>query len=73
MEEIKYFGKSPREIAEQYFNKSYLINEGRTEQEIEALYEGFVEGLEYLYPTYHDMEWLVNLLKKHYEQSKSKD
>lgn len=69
MEEIKYFGKSPREIAEKYFDRANLIKEGRTEREIEALYDGFVEGLTYLYPTYHNLELLVELLT----QSKSKD
>lgn len=53
MAEIKYFGKSPREIAEQYFDKENLINEGRTEKEIEALYDGFVEGLTYIYPMFN--------------------
>lgn len=64
MAEVKYFGKSPREIAEKYFDKANLIKEGRTEQEIEALYDGFVEGLTYIYPMYHNSELLVELLKQ---------
>ena len=47
-EEIKFLGKTPREIAERYFNKSY---EGKERYDI--LVEGFIEGFNYLFPHYH--------------------
>ena len=37
-EEIKFLGKTPKEIAERYFNKSY---EGKERYDI--LVEGFIE------------------------------
>lgn len=46
-EEIKFLGKTPREIAERYFNKSY---EGKERYDI--LVEGFIEGFNYLFPHY---------------------
>ena len=46
--EIKFLGKTPREIAERYFNKSY---EGKERYDI--LVEGFIEGFNYLFPHYH--------------------
>lgn len=61
MAEIKYFDKTPREIAEQYFDRANLIKEGRTEQEIEALYEGFVEGLTYIYPMFSLNQLIVEV------------
>lgn len=47
-EEIKFLGRTPREIAERYFNKSY---EGKERYDI--LVEGFIEGFNYLFPHYH--------------------
>ena len=47
-EEIKFLGKTPKEIAERYFNKSY---EGKERYDI--LVEGFIEGFNYLFPHYH--------------------
>lgn len=47
-EEIKFLGKTPREIAERYFNKSY---EGKERYDI--LVEGFIEGFNYLFPHYY--------------------
>ena len=47
-EEIKFLGKTPREIAERYFNKSY---EGKERYDI--LVEGFIQGFNYLFPHYH--------------------
>ena len=46
-EEIKFLGRTPREIAERYFNKSY---EGKERYDI--LVEGFIEGFNYLFPHY---------------------
>lgn len=46
-EEIKFLGKTPKEIAERYFNKSY---EGKERYDI--LVEGFIEGFNYLFPHY---------------------
>ena len=46
-EEIKFLGKTPREIAERYFNKSY---EGKERYDI--LVECFIEGFNYLFPHY---------------------
>ena len=46
-EEIKFLGRTPKEIAERYFNKSY---EGKERYDI--LVEGFIEGFNYLFPHY---------------------
>lgn len=37
-EEIKFLGKTPREIAERYFNKSY-----EDKERYDILVEGFIE------------------------------
>ena len=60
-EEIKFLGKTPREIAERYFNKSY---EGKERYDI--LVEGFIEGFNYLFPHYD----IANTLVETYEQIK---
>lgn len=60
-EEIKFLGKTPREIAERYFNKSY---EGKERYDI--LVEGFIEGFNYLFPHYD----IANTLVETFEQIK---
>ena len=60
-EEIKFLGKTPKEIAERYFNKSY---EGKERYDI--LVEGFIEGFNYLFPHYD----IANTLVETYEQIK---
>ena len=58
-EEIKFLGKTPREIAERYFNKSY---EGKERYDI--LVEGFIEGFSYLFPHYDIANTLVATLER---------
>lgn len=58
-EEIKFLGKTPREIAERYFNKSY---EGKERYDI--LVEGFIEGFNYLFPYYDIANTLVETLER---------
>ena len=60
-EEIKFLGKTPREIAERYFNKSY---EGKERYDI--LVEGVIEGFNYLFPHYD----IANNLVETYERIK---
>ena len=60
-EEIKFLGKTPKEIAERYFNKSY---EGKERYDI--LVEGFIEGFNYLFPHYD----IANNLVETYERIK---
>ena len=60
-EEIKFLGKTPREIAERYFNKSY---EGKERYDI--LVEGFIEGFNYLFHHYD----IANNLVETYERIK---
>ena len=60
-EEIKFLGKTPKEIAERYFNKSY---EGKERYDI--LVEGFIEGFNYLFPQYD----IANNLVETYERIK---
>ena len=60
-EEIKFLGKTPKEIAECYFNKSY---EGKERYDI--LVEGFIEGFNYLFPHYD----IANNLVETYERIK---
>ena len=58
-EEIKFLGKTPREIAERYFNKSY---EGKERYDI--LVEGFIEGFNYLFPHYDIANTLVETFER---------
>ena len=58
-EEIKFLGKTPREIAERYFNKSY---EGKERYDI--LVEGFIEGFNYLFPQYDIANTLAETLER---------
>lgn len=58
-EEIKFLGKTPREIAERYFNKSY---EGKERYDI--LVEGFIEGFNYLFPYYNIANTLVETFER---------
>ena len=58
-EEIKFLGRTPREIAERYFNKSY---EGKERYDI--LVEGFIEGFNYLFPHYDIANTLVATLER---------
>ena len=58
-EEIKFLGKTPKEIAERYFNKSY---EGKERYDI--LVEGFIDGFNYLFPHYDIANTLVETLKR---------
>lgn len=58
-EEIKFLGKTPREIAERYFNKSY---EGKERYDI--LVEGFIEGFNYLFPYYDIANTLAETLER---------
>lgn len=58
-EEIKFLGKTPREIAERYFNKSY---EGKERYDI--LVEGFIEGFNYLFPHYYIANTLAETLER---------
>ena len=60
-EEIKFLDKTPKEIAERYFNKSY---EGKERYDI--LVEGFIEGFNYLFPHYD----IANTLVETYERIK---
>ena len=60
-EEIKFLGKTLKEIAERYFNKSY---EGKERYDI--LVEGFIEGFNYLFPHYD----IANNLVETYERIK---
>lgn len=62
---IQYFGKTPKEIAEKYFNYTYLRNCNYSEDEISSLEEGFIEGLEYLYPHVEALE-MMNKAQKMY-------
>lgn len=58
-EEIKFLGKTPREIAERYFNKSY---EGKERYDI--LVEGFIERFNYLFPHYDIANTLVETFER---------
>ena len=58
-EEIKFLGKTPKEIAERYFNKSY---EGKERYDI--LVEGFIEGFNYLFPHYYIANTLAETLER---------
>lgn len=58
-EEIKFLCKTPREIAERYFNKSY---EGKERYDI--LVEGFIEGFNYLFPHYDIANTLVETFER---------
>lgn len=58
-EEIKFLGKTPREIAERYFNKSY---EGKERYDI--LVEGFIEGFNYLFSHYDIANTLVETFER---------
>ena len=58
-EEIKFLGKTPREIAERYFNKSY---EGKERYDI--LVEDFIEGFNYLFPHYDIANTLVETFER---------
>ena len=58
-EEIKFLGKTPKEIAERYFNKSY---EGKERYDI--LVEGFIEGFNYLFPHYDIANTLVETFER---------
>lgn len=66
-EEIKFLGRTPREIAERYFNKSY---EGKERYDI--LVEGFIEGFNYLFPHYDIANTLVETLEK-FRELENKD
>lgn len=69
-EEIKFLGKTPREIAERYFNKSY---EGKERYDI--LVEDFIEGFNYLFPHYDIANTLVEIFEriKELENKEKKD
>ena len=69
-EEIKFLGRTPREIAERYFNKSY---EGKERYDI--LVEGFIEGFNYLFPHYDITNTLVETFEriKELENKEKKD
>lgn len=69
-EEIKLSGKTVKEIAEHYFNKSY---EGKERYDI--LVEGFIEGFNYLFPHYNLANTLVNAFEqiKELENKDKKD
>ena len=58
-EEIKFLGKTPREIAERYFNKSY-----EDKERYDILAEGFIEGFNYLFPHYDIVNTLVETLER---------
>lgn len=66
-EEIKFLGKTPREIAERYFNKSY---EGKERYDI--LVEGFIEGFNYLFPYYDIANTLAETLER-FRELENKD
>ena len=66
-EEIKFLGKTPREIAERYFNKSY---EGKERYDI--LVEGSIEGFNYLFPHYDIANTLVETLER-FRELENKD
>ena len=66
-EEIKFLGKTPREIAERYFNKSY---EGKERYDI--LVEGFIEGFNYLFPHYDIANTLAKTLER-FRELENKD
>lgn len=66
-EEIKFLGKTPREIAERYFNKSY---EGKERYDI--LVEGFIEGFNYLFPHYNIANNLAETLER-FRELENKD
>lgn len=70
MEEIKFNGKTPREIAEHYFNKSYEGNE-----RYNILVEGFIEGFNYLFPLYDNANTICEIYEqiKNLENKKKKD
>lgn len=65
--EVKYYGKTPKEIAEEYFDRGYLKREGRTDEEINALIEGFIEGLEYIFPSYSNLKLIAEIFEKQYQ------
>ena len=69
-EEIKFLGKTPKEIAERYFNKSY---EGKERYDI--LVEGFIEGFNYLFLHYDIANTLVETFEriKELENKEEKD
>ena len=66
-EEIKFLGKTPREIAERYFNKSY-----EDKERYDILVEGFIEGFNYLFPHYDIANTLVKTLER-FRELKNKD
>ena len=66
-EEIKFLGKTPKEIAERYFNKSY---EGKERYDI--LVEGFIEGFNYLFPYYDIANTLAETLER-FRELENKD
>ena len=66
-EEIKFLGKTPREIAEHYFNKSY---EGKERYDI--LVEGFIEGFNYLFPHHNIANTLAETLER-FRELENKD
>ena len=66
-EEIKLLGKTLKEIAERYFNKSY---EGKERYDI--LVEGFIEGFNYLFPHYDIVNTLVETLER-FRELENKD
>lgn len=66
-EEINFLGKTPKEIAERYFNKSY---EGKERYNI--LVEGFIEGFNYLFPHYDIVNTLVETLER-FRELENKD
>ena len=69
-EEIKFLGKTPKEIAERYFNKSY---EGKERYDI--LVEWFIEGFNYLFLHYDIANNLVGTYEriKELENKEEKD
>ena len=58
-EEIKFLGKTPKEIAERYFNKSY-----EDKERYDILVEGFIEGFNYLFPHYDIANTFVETLER---------
>lgn len=66
--EIKFLGKTPKEIAEHYFNKAY---EG--DERYDILVEGFIEGFNYLFPHYNVANTLCELLEEKFRELENKE
>lgn len=67
MAEIKINGKTPKEIADSYFKATSYTND-----EMNLLKHGFIEGIEYLYPLYKNASMLADVAEKCINTKKKK-